>query len=988
MVDILQNIDNKSIFYNYAQQYLKFKKQYKTNKFICFIQVGSFLEHYSYEIKNDNFYLFNEEACKVSNLINMYRSQKSTKKPHSYQNPKMFGFPIHCKEKYINALLEHDYTIILILQRPDNKTIRDVIEKYTPGTNINNININQYIMCIYIHKYKDNLYSCGISIININANDNFFFECIDTDFNSNNVINTIIKINLQFNPAEFLIFNLTNIKNDKFVNLININNKKFSFNNNIDSSFKKVSFQKHFLEKFYPNDKLCDIIQDLNLHHYNDARLSFVLLLNYIFDHNQLILKNLQYPSIINFDNNLNLDYNTAEQLNIISNTYNKFSIVSLLDFTSTFMGKRFLKKRLLNPLNDIDKININYNLIEEMMNHFNLFEEQLDVIPDITRKFKKIQYHTLLPYELFNLNNSFSNVINILNIVKKFKLLNNFVNSEFNLKIKNIQSYITKFNSFFHLQNLKNCNDISSFSTNFFKKGIYSDIDSIIDELNDFSEYRNSFLNDINLFFKNNNVSKFECRIEKNLIYITNSKLKIFKKFNKNKDFSHKTLNSKQYLTSIVLEKYNKKEIALLKKLRELLAKYFYNYLGSLIKFKKLFNQIQDFISFVDFIKSGCKCAIKNKYVKPQIIDSDNSFFDIIDFKHPIIEKMNDDIPFVSNSLKLNNDNRALILSGLNGIGKSSILKNIGILIIIAQAGYFVPAKSMKFSPFNSILTRIQGNDNIFTNNSSYMIEMAELKNILNKSDDKSLILIDELCKGTEYLSAHSLTISVIKELINIKKSIFILTTHLHSIYDNHIIQDFNQKKLLLIKHLSIDKINNKIIFNRKLIPGKCNDLYGLEIAKALGINQNIINDAMNIRNNFIGIKKQKKSKYNSDVIIDKCNICGSTKNLEVDHIIEQKYADEDGHFNNDKLNFHKNNKHNLLVLCKKCHLKKTIGDLNISQKIQTSSGILLNTQVNYSNIINKLRNSGSSFQKIKNILKSDYNHDISIYKIKKLIV
>jgi DNA mismatch repair protein MutS len=995
MKEILKNFKKESIYYDFISKYFKYRKEYNnTKKFAYFMQVGSFYELYSWNLPNMN--LLNDMATEISKILLLYKPKKNNSKKHDYQNPFMMGFQISYKDKYLNTLLQYGYTVIFVGQRPDNKQIRDVIHRYTPGTDINNININQYIMAIYISEYSDEMYSTGISIININSYDNYFYECIDNSFNSNEVFNILIKIILQFNPNEFIIYNMTKIKNKNLINKLGINDSNITIYNEFNNIFKQLDYQQNLFNSIYNSSEEGDynnIFQKLNLQFYNDARLSFTLLIEYIKLNNPIVLNYIDIPYIINFDNNLNLVYNTAEQLNIISDKFKKYSILSIIDYTSTNMGKRLLKQRLLNPLNNIDEININYELIDSIKNENNIkmFEEILEKIPDITRKFKKLYYFNISPYELFFLNDSLNYVIELINYINDFKLLKEYCNDKFkinNMKI-NIKKYIQKFNKIFNYSNLKKCRSIQDSNINIFQDKLYEKLDKYIFKLNEIKNYRNELKEKMDELFKNNSIKKYENKIDKKLILITKTKLKCFEKNNKDKNIFKKIIGSKIYITSTELETYNSKEEYILNNFRKLLEQYYLENIKEILKSKELFKHIELFISFIDFIKSGTKCAIQNYYVKPIIKDSESSFFDITDFKHPIIEKVNNDIPFVSNSLRLDNKSKGMILSGFNGQGKSSLMKNIGILIVMAQIGYFVPAKKMIYHPFNKILTRIKGNDNIFTNSSSYMIEIEELKNIINKADKNSLILIDELCKGSEYLSASALTISVINDLIKNKESIFILTTHLHNIYDTDIIKNLIKSNDIIIKSFEVEYTNingvNNMIFKRKLKDGKCDSLYGLEIAKYLGLNDNIISLAHKIRNDFINVNNKKVSKYNSKVIIDKCNICNSTKNLEVDHIIEQNKANKNGYF--EDLNFHKNKKHNLLVLCKDCHRKKTNNEIIISQKMETNNGIKVNITNNYEKIINNLRKEGYSYNNIKKTLKNNYDYDLSIYKIKKYL-
>jgi DNA mismatch repair protein MutS len=498
--------------------------------------------------------------------------------------------------------------------------------------------------------------------------------------------------------------------------------------------------------------------------------------------------------------------------------------------------------------------------------------------------------------------------------------------------------------------------------------------------------------------------VGKYDTKYDKNCLSIPKAKMTAVKKHMKEnileiqkEKFYHKVLNRKDYLTTDKLEIMNRKEIATLEKLRRRTEELYTIYLQDQSKYRDFYERMDEVISLIDYIKSGVKCAKINNYVKP-ILDekTKEAYFDIKGIRHPIIENVNKEVPFISNDIRLDSNNKGMIISGINGIGKSSLLKNVGINLVIAQSGYYVPCQSMIYTPFTTILTRIKGNDNIYTNSSSYTVEIQELSNILKKADNRSLILIDELSKGTEVASAHSLTIAIIKNLIYEKKSRFILTSHLHSIFNNIIINKLWEDKEILVKHLSMDINEDNIIYTRKLTNGPSKTEYGLEIARTLGIDSIIINEAIKIRDEYLNkseIMTTKQSLYNSSVYMNMCEICGSNKQLETHHIREQNEANEDGYILDG--NFHKNDKHNLSILCKECHKKITFGKIKMTQRIMTNKGprvkILVLKKENHNNtyigeILSDYRKKRISWKSMPKLLKNKHNIEISQYQCQKI--
>ncbi len=388
----------------------------------------------------------------------------------------------------------------------------------------------------------------------------------------------------------------------------------------------------------------------------------------------------------------------------------------------------------------------------------------------------------------------------------------------------------------------------------------------------------------------------------------------------------------------------------------------------------------IVEIISEIDFLLSGAIVAKRNKYVKPTIIEKENSFLDIKDLRHPILEKIRQDEQYVPNDVKLDDDNLGVIITGVNGIGKSSMLKSVGLVIVMAQMGYFVSCTKMIYNPFKLLMTRILGNDNILLGESSFTIEMKELKTIIQRGDQKSLILIDELCRGTEHVSSLSLVISSIHHIVKKLKSRFILTTHLHKIFER---EEITSLENLSIKHMKINflvegdtkkivcssgksakNISNiqvtsptqsnvlarkhRIVYNRKLEDGICPPHYGIEIARHLGIDLRLISMAEKIRKDLLhqsqSLISSKRSRYNVDLEMRECQIChvqNVAENLDTHHIKEQCKADANGFYQD--ATYHKNDLHNLVCLCKSCHRKVHQKKIKINGYKQTDQGVKL---------------------------------------------
>jgi DNA mismatch repair protein MutS len=251
--------------------------------------------------------------------------------------------------------------------------------------------------------------------------------------------------------------------------------------------------------------------------------------------------------------------------------------------------------------------------------------------------------------------------------------------------------------------------------------------------------------------------------------------------------------------------------------------------------------------------------------------------------------------------------------------VGKTSLIRALGIAVIMAQAGMYVPCSAFVYKPYRSIFTRILGNDNLFKNLSMFAVEMSELRVILNAADKNSLVLGDELCSGTETESALSIFASGLTELHE-KRATFLFATHFHEILKFDEIRSLGR---IAVKHMAVhyDRELDALVYDRLLQDGPGNRLYGLEVAKSLHLPDEFIERAYSIRNKYFpdmrGDLSAPTTRYNAEKIRGICEMCKSEIALEVHHLQEQKLADETGRIGS----IHKNHPANLMGLCSKCH-------------------------------------------------------------------
>jgi len=295
--------------------------------------------------------------------------------------------------------------------------------------------------------------------------------------------------------------------------------------------------------------------------------------------------------------------------------------------------------------------------------------------------------------------------------------------------------------------------------------------------------------------------------------------------------------------------------------------------------------------------------------------------------------------IPYVQHDVTLGlGDSNSWLVYGMNASGKSTLMKATGIAVLLAQSGCFVPAQNMRLRPFQAVYTRILNHDNLFAGMSSFATEMSELRDILRSANANTLVLGDELCSGTESVSAMALVAAGIQWLHKCGAK-FIFATHLH---DLPTLLDTEALRLKVWHlHVEYDPVRHKLIYDRTLIPGSGSTLYGLEVARALDLPLPFLEQAQVLRRTLLKTTSQQEgapSSHNSVICRVKCELCshGIVSDLEVHHIQQQAIAIKGILPNGVPMN----DPTNLITLCAKCHDEIHAGQKEIIPLIQTSAG------------------------------------------------
>ena len=367
----------------------------------------------------------------------------------------------------------------------------------------------------------------------------------------------------------------------------------------------------------------------------------------------------------------------------------------------------------------------------------------------------------------------------------------------------------------------------------------------------------------------------------------------------------------------------------------------------------------LEEFVEMIGRIDSELALANVAEaygYVRPKYIEATDDApagCNIVDLRHPIIERVHTSTPYIPHSLSLGGlgaDGSAaadlpangasaplgILLYGVNAAGKSSLGKALGLAVLMAQCGIPVPASAMTLIPYTGIYTRILGNDNLWAGMSSFVVEMTEFRSILRAANSRTLVIGDELCAGTETASATAIVAAGIQTLVS-RKVQFFFATHLHELAK---IDEIYTNPAIAFYHLTVrsDTDGGALIYDRKLRVGCGSPMYGLEVCRGLDMDPEFLTAALQYRKRmFSDDGVARASRYNAAIVVNACEICGTRDGLETHHIVPQAAAGQDGKI---RPGVHKNVASNLTVLCDSCHKAHHGGLLDIQGWVDTSEG------------------------------------------------
>ena len=799
------------------KQYRDIKSKYPDS--VLLFRVGDFYE------------TFHEDAIIASKVLGIILTKRGA---GSNSETKLAGFPYHSLDTYLHKLVKAGYRVAICEQLENPKLTKKIVKRgvtdlITPGVALNDEILSQktnnFLAAININKSI-----FGVSFLDISTG-----EFLVSEGNEEYIVNLI----QNFGSKEILITKEDSLK----LQNKNINHDYFYFVDewlvNLDTSLKKI--KNHFG---------VTTMKGFGISNKNSGLISASMILHYLEESHKKDLGHIKKLSLINEQSCLQMDRFTLSNLEIFNSKFSEGkSLLDIIDNTITPMGARLLRRWLCFPSIDIKEINIRHEIVSEIMKSYINDQDFIDdfkSIIDIERVVSKIGNLKVNPRELLNLKLSLEKVL----LIKKA------LSKSTNKFLKNISKDLTNNSPVVKILDsyLNDEVPVNISKGGVIRKGINKDLDKYRDLLNNGKNYLKRILE---REIKNTQIPSLKINFNNVFGYyleVTNvHKDKVPESWIRKQTL----VNAERYITE-ELKEYESKILNAEENITILENKEFNNLIKKIIPHISGIQNNAAKVAYLDCLISFAETATLNDYTKPEVNKSYD--FEVYDSRHPVIEhSLEETKSYIPNDIKLNRDNQQiLMITGPNMSGKSAILRQTAIITILAQIGSFVPASKLKMGFVDKIFTRVGASDNISQGESTFMVEMLEAASIVNNISDRSLVLLDEIGRGTSTYDGISIAWGITQFLHeNIHKPKTLFATHYHEL--NMMTESFKRIKNY---NVQVKETSSDVIFLRKLIQGGSAHSFGIHVAKMAGMPEKIINISKNV------LKKLEKSHQSSSKI------------------------------------------------------------------------------------------------------------------------
>lgn len=971
------------------------------------------------------------------------------------------GFPLVKIEKKIKKLNDNGFTIIQIDQKEQGPgSERIVVGIYSPGTTLTDLDrydssISNNTVCCWIEASKSrNTITVGMSSLNICTGKSTIHEYNTQYKQLPTTYDEMQRFLTETRPSELILISpFDDSTISSIIAYVYPNAKithKISDKSDKAKNSEKQSYQSELLKRYYDFDNFSVFRQKFR--DTTIATQAFCYLLDFIYEHNPNLLKKISDPKFEELNNRVVLSNSTLKQLNIIDDGLHKgkySSLIKMLNECVTVMGKRAFEEMFLNPISNVEKLNKEYDMIENVIclnqNHQSKVISTLRKINDIEKFLRTLSLGKIKPKNIYTIYTSLKHIQILYELIQDENIKNYLEEKCGKFNTSSLADIISYIEFTFNLDECRILDKCINFDEHvLINPNVDEEYDLILKtkmESKDKLDACCEFFNDVSSKFENKKTKVNYVKIDYTEKYAvrllsTNAKTKIIQKAMDQYEHGEVELSylssydEKEYtfifnlegieyikqtgtnnaIKSSDIDEYAKNMSELKNEFEEKQNEVYLMCVEHIEIYSKFLMFLSEYVSSIDLLYCKANVAIKYNHARPIIRENENkpgsSYMEVKNLRHPIIECINTNEIYVPNDVSLNssvnssvnskqNGPSGITIFGVNAVGKSSYLRAIGCMTLMIQVGMFSSFTECTYYPYKFIHTKFHNNDSLFQGLSTFIVEMLQINRIYSVNDN-ALILADEICTGTESISAKCIFVALVEQLAK-RGASYVFATHLHEIIEYDEIQDLISSNKLAIKHMAVtyDREQSKLIYHRKIRDGSGDSIYGLEVCQSLNMPTEFLEEANRLRIKYNpkceGILSLSTSRYNSEVIMGICEKCGIKMSEESHHIYKQSESDENGFIRTPGGRvFHKNVKSNIMSVCNTCHKLEhskssnatIISDItDDTQTTKINSNESTSSKFEPSKIIKPVTSSTSKTENTK-LTKTDSNSSKSIVK------
>jgi len=960
----------------YKEHYLAAKAKYGPRVAVL-LEVGGFYELYDTEHIETG-----TSDANIRTIIEVFGALPSiTAAVDSNYQYLFWGFPIHSLFKYESQLITASYICVVINQTKDGGgAVRDRVVDHvsSPGTywavqeeagnTVGGRKEEQGLIGILIEPYRTargtTEWQIGTTRFDITTGNLNSTETAVSIIDDRPALDSLEPFWAMFPPAEVVVWYIgatCPFKEETVLSWFSGLHKRppvhiYCSDRTTLLGASAARERAHFLETQF-RTTMHDLPSLLGVERHPTAFASLGLLLTFVQEHVPSLLSFLHSHELWQSEHEMVLGNAALEQLGMLSNNAARpnESLFYWLNHAKTFIGKDTIRARLLHPITDVEELEERQERIASLRNAERqaVVEKGLRGIVNLSRIARKIALQKATALDILPLLLNLQQIQGVLVTTKDWRSGVDATTQE-ELIRHVIAPTAARWSPERIRQGLQDApasgRDYALGSVHPWCRGVHVALDALEDQWMAHHTEVKKLIAEWEAAIRSPEGIRLEIR-EEIPFYVTTTQKRSseLSSLVRTRGFvpitAAKTTNGQYHLSCELLEKANAAAVEIraqwLALVDELWKKDWAEWWAR-VHAGNRWSVLLEFIGDLDADSTFARLANAYGYVRPTYdTASPTAYFHCEELRHPIIERVRTGSPYIPHSLHIGGSTadipcarNGILLYGVNAAGKSSLSKAIGLAVLLAQAGVPVPATSLKLAPYSALYTRILGNDNLWAGQSSFTVEMSEFRSILKGAKPGTLVLGDELCSGTETISATAIVSAGIQTLVE-KDAHFVFATHLHELLEMPELRDLGA--VVKSYHLMVrsDLASGCLVYDRKLHEGAGSALYGLEVCRGLDMDAAFLGRAYAVRKRLEG--SVRESRYNAGVLVAVCMVCGSKKGLETHHIVQQKDATVYKLVNN-STHIHRDS--NLATLCSICHDRHHAGEIIIKGWIDTTEG------------------------------------------------